>query len=411
MRNVRLSDLRPSDGAIAGAPCISISSMGKRRGAADANGALTLRLLDWVIALAHKGALTFFLLDQSPELKSNMRGEQSFLDEILGILRKGLPYFVVRWDVSSVTSVLPQRRERIWIRGLRWDVLERAGASEIPRPLPGLPSGRILLADLLETAVPNVERASLTLARRLTLAVHERHLNEDRERGRAGQIAVLDLDRGVQGAFSMVRLYDLVPTLRTRGPAVFLVSMEDLGAPDSEKKIFRWLSVRERLMLQGHRAAYSECMPSDAATAKAAGNAYAVSQLGLLLLPMLGLLAKSGVVREQPEALGVEEIVRLTARATAALGATTAAQDSASLRGLLESMAKEPRAHLRMNLWAWRHSRRALKHVQSTDEHVRRTGSTSPESSDATSEEEEGKDVWLASASGAVRPLKRRRTA
>ena len=85
--------------------------------------------------------------------------------------------------------------------------------------------------------------------RRKSLAEYERQATEEQGRGVLGAKAGVNLDRGEGRVSSNPLRYDVLPTLTRKGPAVFLFAVADLGAPDCERQIFRWLTIREGFLV------------------------------------------------------------------------------------------------------------------------------------------------------------------
>jgi hypothetical protein len=129
-------------------------------------------------------------------------------------------------------------------------------------------------------------------------------------------ILVVGLDRAAGKRYSTVCMLDMVPTLRTRAPSLFLQSMNDFDKVcDSKRRVFRWLSPRERFILQGHRACLADMSPNKTAAVHFAGNAYPVEMLASVLLPLLARVAKANVVRAScTDVADVEQLFRLSAR-------------------------------------------------------------------------------------------------
>ena len=107
-------------------------------------------------------------------------------------------------------------------------------------------------------------------------------------------------------------IFDMIPTIRVRGPDYFLLSTEDLHLPWYRKRICRYLAESERFALQGHPVEAVNAMSGKTIARKATGNAYAVPMLAQVLLPMLNQIALSAVDIEK--ALSLEALDRLVPR-------------------------------------------------------------------------------------------------
>ena len=80
---------------------------------------------------------------------------------------------------------------------------------------------------------------------------------------------------------------------------LFLLSAHDLHLHESEREVFRYMHLGERLVLQGMSARLARLIPY-AELQKAAGNMYPVSMLTAVLAPMLDAIASA----EQGHATG-----------------------------------------------------------------------------------------------------------
>ncbi len=69
-------------------------------------------------------------------------------DELIKLLRFLIPQFEVGMVVVNLLSVLPHRRSRFWVRGLRKGVLANSQLSSIPAPLRSFGTGPPALCDV-----------------------------------------------------------------------------------------------------------------------------------------------------------------------------------------------------------------------------------------------------------------------
>ena len=92
--------------------------------------------------------------------------------------------------------------------------------------------------------------------------------------------------------------FDTIPSLRTQGPKIFLVSLQDLEAPWHQQQIHRFLSVRERFLLQGHSATLADHFRTLSAATKASGNAFNVLQMACMVASLLEAAARRKVLTQ-----------------------------------------------------------------------------------------------------------------
>jgi hypothetical protein len=166
---------------------------------------------------------------------------------------------------------------------------------------------KLRLCDLLDAEEHSTDPASLTQQMQLNLGCYKDLIRKDVENERAGCLAVLELDRSPLRAYGGKVVYDHLPSFRTSGPQIFVVSCADLGAAWHEQACHRWLTDKERFTFQGHSPEYDEYFSNRSASRKATGNAYCTLQLAAILAPMLeeavvaGGLSPSGPKILEPE--------------------------------------------------------------------------------------------------------------
>jgi site-specific DNA-cytosine methylase len=361
---VGTKDVDSSDGMVGGPSCQPFSSQGKRQAADDDRSDVYMQVVRWVIALALRGVLLFFLLENSCNVAASLNGKPRFVDVILKKLREALPFFVVDYHIMDLQTILPHRRERLWLRGMRIDALN--GHAIIPDPIK---APKVTLRSMLTPNLPNVNRKEqLTRAGRANLIWYEEQIAADVMAKNNKDICVVDLSRKQTSKFNNRKYYDVLPTLTTGGPALFLISTHDVGAPDESREFLRYLTLEERFAAQGHRKGFAHMVPHITAGRKATGNAFAVPMLGAILLPMLYEIAQSGLVVSGPltnSALSPEAIVRLSLRASrlrraadaSVLGAPTTnphdveAHDVETIRGLIRHFVADGEASKRLRDW------------------------------------------------------------
>ena len=83
----------------------------------------------------------------------------------------------------------------------------------------------------------------------------------------------LELDRNPLKTFGGVWGWGKIPSLRTSGPQLFLLSCEDLSKPWQEMRLHRWLTLAERFRALGQRGTLAKHFATDSHAIHAIGNA------------------------------------------------------------------------------------------------------------------------------------------
>ncbi|CAE7550199.1 ngoPIIM [Symbiodinium sp. CCMP2592] len=249
VEKVNPESLLPVEAIVAGPPCQPWAGTGQQQGTADARASVMDVCIGWIIAQAWQGQLLAFAVENSPRLRGT-----PYLRELLQRLRACIPMFAVSVEVHDLCQLCPQHRERLWIRGLRRDCL---------RGLPGLPPP-LSMKDLggkvkvpLETVLVEkhgdgkvlkpTDPGSLCPNMQCNLAAYLSRVQGDIENGKAGEIAVIELDRNPLKDFGGGIVYDGTPPLRTKGPKLWLLRTQDVKEkrPWQEHSLHRYMLQEE----------------------------------------------------------------------------------------------------------------------------------------------------------------------
>ena len=115
-----------------------------------------------IVSSGRKGKLLAFGIENSCNIMRSLEGEsEPFGLYVLKRLRKELPFFMVGAAKQSLSDIIPMVRNRIWLRGVRLDVLGLTNGPVYSLPQPQSASNyqpKIKLGDLLETSFGNVWR-------------------------------------------------------------------------------------------------------------------------------------------------------------------------------------------------------------------------------------------------------------
>jgi site-specific DNA-cytosine methylase len=341
-----VSKLKMGDILVAGPPCTPWAKGGGRQGTDNPASLVFQMLLEWVILLCHRGCLLAFALENSPETATlSSDGKPPFLMDAVSKLAREVPYMVVDVVFSELNAFLPLNRRRSWLRGMRYDAAGKA--IDLPPPVKSFGGRPVLLEELIgNNEAGKADLSKLTPQRKQNFEWYVERIRGDVASGKAGAIAVMDIDRGAGKVFGPVLAYDVIPGLRTRGPHYLLISTEDIGEDEPEKKkVCRFLSVAERFQLLGYPAAFSEAAGRNLAH-QLTGNAFAIPMVASVVGPMVKEIARNDMVQTSGiSPLSIKGLFALAAEATASRKRRRAGGAAAALE--LEGLGPGPNRVLR----------------------------------------------------------------
>ncbi|CAE7229453.1 ngoPIIM [Symbiodinium sp. CCMP2592] len=278
------------EGLIAGPPCQPWAMCGLRPQQADPRCEVWEQTVEMIIHFAHRGSLMFFLLENS----SAMMGSR-FLDDTLERLRLCIPWFEIDFVKHDLGSVGPMHRERLWVRGLRKDCLSEDGKLPAVLRQPWETAGiqPPTLRSLLLPGKANDTTDSMTATQAANLQLYIQAVAEER-RKHEFDLAVVELDRCPLRAVGGRVHKDRVPSLRTQGPLLFVLSTADIHLPSSQMEFHRYVLPEERLILQGHSPNLLQHFKSKQHVLQAAGNCFNFLQASIMLAPLLRAAVVAG---------------------------------------------------------------------------------------------------------------------
>ena len=300
-----LASLEPTEIFCAGPPCQPWAGTGKGDGVLNERSDVFETCVSWVIELGWRGQLVAFTIENSARLMMD-----PYSQEVLRTLRLCLPMFVVEAMVHDLSEFCPQQRQRMWIRGLRMDC--NGWRTSLPPPLTAAElRGRLSFEGMLDKKIDPINPTSLSAT-----------MGQDVQQGKAGEIAVVQLDRNPLREFSCAVMYDCIPALRTSGPRLFLLHCEDVQHEKlwHQHQLHRFLSLEERYRFQGHDPRGCMLFRTKTDAARAVGNAYHPLQLAAMLCPLLEAAYVRGCLKEKPETLTESELRSLCPSASELLG-------------------------------------------------------------------------------------------
>ena len=306
--SLKLSDVVDCEALIAGPPCQPWAGTGKGQGSSDPRADVFDFVINLIIDQSWRGMLLLVVLENSSRLRKTQ-----YFAEVMNRLRAAVPFFIWEDCQSELSEVFPHHRERVWLRGMRRDAML---TTELPRPLESQDLGCwIPLETLLDDTPQPVNPAELGWNQACNLAGYLKKLETDIEKGQAGRIAMLELDRSPLKTFGGNIQYDRCVALRASGPKVFVVASSEVGKPWHEHTLHRFLSLlslEERCRLQGHDGSLALHFPNQAAAKKGTGNAFHPLQLGMMYLPMLKEAFLTGALKKEgPHTLTKKELLEL----------------------------------------------------------------------------------------------------
>ena len=120
-------------------------------------------------------------------------------------------------------------------------------------------------------------------------------MKNDLKIGRQGAVVAIELDRKLDGNWNDSYSFDLLPSLRVKGPDFFVMSLEDLNRPSHDRRYHGWLPDTIRLLVLCHRVALAGCFESQRALRSATGNAQVVAMLACATVPLVTQAVDAGV--------------------------------------------------------------------------------------------------------------------
>ena len=281
---------------VSGPPCQPFSAAGKRQGELDSRADVFLRVVAWIQELASRGTLLAFALENSPQLKGH-----EFLKQVVQELQVTIPYFKLQVLTRNASDMLPQNRERLWLRGILRDCLAEP-TSPLPAPWglrefssDGRAQQRLSILGVLSPGLPNIQISTLTPNAQANLAVYKQLARK--MVGADTELVLLELDRNPLKEYGPKIFLDKCPTLRCRGE-VFILSTDGLHQDHVQGYRFhRYLVPSERLALMGHNPTITSCFKTAGHVTAAAGNCFHTLELASMVAPMMESAAEQGILR------------------------------------------------------------------------------------------------------------------
>ena len=170
------------------------------------------------------------------------------------------------------------------------------------------------LETVLDSRALPIDPRSLCENMQCNLAANLARVQGDIENGRAGKVAVIELDRKPLKDFGGGVVYDCTPPVRTKGPKLWLLLTKDVKEkrPWQEHSLHRYLLPEEKSLLQGHEPRTPWLFCSQTQAERAVGNAYHPLHLGVMLCPLLELAFLQVKLKAEPQTMTQEELWQLT---------------------------------------------------------------------------------------------------
>lgn len=323
MMRVPVEALLDSDVLAAGPPCQAWAPGGQHGGEDDERSHCYSRIVEWVVELAHRGCLKAYFLENGEGIMQMQDGRQPFAEKILPLLAERVPFFRHGFVTVSPNQIVPVRRTRTWLRGVRVDLL----GTSVPAPWQTLGIPPITLEALFEKHKQPTVPERLRKQEQKHLKRYLNKMTVEAAWGSGGRVACFELDRdpaatdGYKGHLT----YDIVPPMRCKGPPYFLASTWDIHLPVEERAFFRLVTKEERFLLAGYTLEYASLMGTPTAMLKATGNAYPLAMAAQVVCPVFEVLCQAGAFAEGVRNLTkveLEELCEKVYRASAAVART-----------------------------------------------------------------------------------------
>lgn len=156
--------------------------------------------------------MLFFALENSPNVlnKEGNGQREAYAHRVKQLLNAAVPHFEVEWQLLTLSPTLPHHRSRCWIRGMRKDAMLQESIPQIINDLP-----EVSLSDVLDMNAKNVSQAQFGSARvRQNLERYIEQVLDERSKGKAGGIAVVEVGRAFNCRYPAKIHYDKVPRAR-----------------------------------------------------------------------------------------------------------------------------------------------------------------------------------------------------
>ena len=255
--NVRLAQMKNFQLIVAGPPCPPFSRNGTKGSWDDERAKPFLMLLHFLIEQASRplSTLEVFIVENVAGIDDKPKGSKlSPLQEVIDYLREtlGPDWAIWFWKVNSVNYSVPQLRDRIYIGGRKGCLFKT--------PLPLTTPNEIAfqqrsLRDILDASLPSTEM-DLNADQAARLQWYIKAVEAVKDRMPAAAVACFDMSRGADKVRKPVYRTDSLVMCLTATNAYLWVY-----AP-TEPHYNRWLTIRERAMLQGFHPAITEVLPA-----------------------------------------------------------------------------------------------------------------------------------------------------
>ncbi len=260
-----------ADAVLAGPSCVPFTRQGNQSTWDDTKSNTYFAVLQCVRSQAQRNGsrLKFFaienvlgMLDKSKDSEASPASEtQNYLETELGV-----EWSIFQWKVPTVQTGLPQIRQRLFLCGR----LKRLFHTPRPRCEPAdFQFPMIPLVAILDEAVSPSELTP-------KMASNFEWYKNTHATDPQGSIVVCDLSRAPGKVRAPISYIGLVPTLTTKSEHLFVFEV-------GSDRFRRWLTPRERLMLQGFAPGPVMSTVDEKKCACAAGNATSLPAMALVI--------------------------------------------------------------------------------------------------------------------------------
>ena len=152
------------------------------------------------------------------------------------------------------------------------------------------------LRSLLLPGKANDTTDSMTAKQAANLRLYIQAIAAERQKHKF-DLAVVELDRCPLRAVGGRIYKDRLPSLRTQGPLLFVLSTADIHLNSSQMEFHRYVLPEERLIFQGHSPDLVHHFQYKKDVLQAAGNCFNTLQASIMLAPLLRAAVVAGKLR------------------------------------------------------------------------------------------------------------------
>ena len=279
---------------VCGPPCPPWSTKGLKEATSDPRSSVFDWVLQCVEAFWKKPEFLAFALENVGGILTRFKDQPSYVEYLKGRLQLTCPGIRIYIRDINIFPILPQNRRRVWILGLREEVVQRS-----PLAYPADPLQVLRDHQKWPTLYESLGRFPALPAENITGTKAREYLAEYKEKLKdflnnpvnEGSVACMDLSRGPNKVFGATLFINKVPTIDTSNVMLFLIE----GGKGSSPPLHRFLHVGERFAMQGLMPTLAVGLSRTEAS-MGAGNAFPPVRVGAIVNPLLMMIYASRIL-------------------------------------------------------------------------------------------------------------------